>query len=70
MDQLPKHSRWVQLGDNLPWEKIELIYNSRLNNVNRGAGNKPARMIIGELLIKHKMNLSDSETIDAIRENP
>lgn len=70
LDQLPKHNRWVQLGDTLPWDKIELIYNSRLNNVNRGAGNKPARMIIGALLIKHKMNLSDRETIDAIRENP
>src|SRR5574344_120210 len=43
LDQLPKHNRWVQLGDTLPWDKIELIYNSRLNNVNRGAGNKPPR---------------------------
>jgi hypothetical protein len=31
---------------------------------------KPARMIIGAVLIKHKMNLSDEETIQAIRENP
>ena len=70
LDQLPKDNRWVKLGDSLPWDKIELIYNSKLNNGKRGAGNKPARMIIGALLIKHKLNLSDEETIQAIRENP
>ena len=57
--QLSKQNRWVQLGDSLPWDTIEQIYNARLNNGKRGAGNKPARMIIGALLIKHKMNLSD-----------
>lgn len=53
---------WVQLGDTLPWDEIERLYNHRLNNGKRGAGNKPARMIVGALLIKHKMNLSDEET--------
>ena len=62
LDQLPKDNRWVKLGDSLPWDKIELVYNSKLNNGKRGAGNKPARMIIGALLIKHKLNLSDEET--------
>lgn len=67
---LSKSNRWVQLGDTLPWSDIERLYNVRLNNGKRGAGNKPARMIIGALLIKHKMNLSDEETILAIQENP
>ena len=70
LSKLSKQNRWVQLGDSLPWDTIEQIYNARLNNGKRGAGNKPARMIIGALLIKHKMNLSDCETIEAIRENP
>ena len=70
LEGLPKTNRWVQLGDRLPWDKIERIYNARLNNKIRGAGNKPARLIIGAVLIKHKMNLSDEETIEAIRENP
>ena len=70
LDQPPKDNRWVKLGDSLPWDKIELVYNSKLNNGKRGVGNKPARMIIGALLIKHKLNLSDEETIQAIRENP
>ncbi|MCH3994097.1 MAG: IS5 family transposase [Prevotella sp.] len=70
LEDLPKSNRWVKLGDTLPWDKIEKIYNSRLHNVHNGAGNKPARMIIGALLIKHKLNLSDVETVEAIRENP
>lgn len=70
LDGLSKSNRWVQLGDTLPWDEIERLYNRRLNNGKRGAGNKPARMIIGSLLIKHKMNLSDEETILAIQENP
>ncbi|MCH3995387.1 IS5 family transposase [Prevotella cerevisiae] len=70
LEDLPKSNRWVKLGDTLPWDKIERIYNSRLHNVHNGAGNKPARMIIGALLIKHKLNLSDVETVEAIRENP
>jgi hypothetical protein len=70
LEGLSKSNRWVQLGDTLPWDEIERLYNGRLNNGKRGAGNKPARLIIGALLIKHKMNLSDEETILAIQENP
>lgn len=70
LSALPKSNRWVKLGDSLPWDEIERLYNHRLNNGKRGAGNKPARLIIGALLIKHKMNLSDEETILAIAENP
>jgi transposase, IS5 family len=70
LSDLPKDNRWVKLGDSLPWKEIERIYNSRLYNAHGGAGNKPARVIVGALLIKHKMNLSDEETIQAILENP
>ena len=70
LETLSKSNRWVQLGDNLPWEEIEKVYNSKLNNRHKGAGNKPARMVIGALIIKHKLNLSDVETISAIGENP
>lgn len=70
LEGLNKSNRWVKLGDSIPWEEIEKLYNSKLSNKKRGAGNKPARMIIGALIIKHKMNLSDEETIYAIQENP
>ena len=69
-EDLNKTNRWVLLGDNLPWGEIEKTYNSRLGNKYKGAGNKPARMIIGAMIIKHKLNLSDEETIEMIQENP
>ena len=70
LDGLDKANRWVALGDLLPWAELEKEYNSRLDNRRKGAGNKPARMIIGAMIIKHKLNLSDAETIEIIRENP
>ena len=69
-DDLDRENRWVKLGDTLPWAELEKVYNSRLHNEARGAGNKPARMVIGAMIVKHKLNLSDEETIQIIRENP
>ena len=70
LDNLDKSNRWVQMGDLLPWSDIEKEYNSRLDNKEKGAGNKPARMVVGAMIVKHKLGLSDQETIDIIRENP
>lgn len=67
---LDPSNRWYKLANLLPWDEIERIYNKRLDNEHCGAGNKPARKIVGALIIKHKMNLSDEETIQAIIENP
>ena len=69
-ESLDKSNRWVSMGDLLPWPEMEREYNSRLNNAEKDAGNKPARLIIGAMLIKHKLCLSDIETIELIRENP
>ena len=38
---------------------IEKEYNKRLRNRHNGAGNKPARMIVGAFIVKHVENLSD-----------
>ena len=70
LEHLPKTNRWVQMGDTLPWAEYEKVYNSRLKNDTVGAGNRPGRMVIAAMIIKHKLNLSDEETILAIQENP
>ena len=69
-DELDKTNRWVVMGNLLPWKEIEKEYNSKLNNAVKGAGNKPARMVIGACIIKHKLCLSDEEAILMIQENP
>lgn len=67
---LDSSNRWYRLANALPWDEFERVYNKQLDNKHCGGGNKPARMAIGALIIKHKMNLSDEETIQAILENP
>ena len=56
---LSKSNRWVKLADRLPWAKIEKEYNKRLRNSHCGAGTKPARMVVGALIVKHVENLSN-----------
>ena len=66
---LPKDNRWVKLGDTLPWDELDKLYLSKLNDAGSGASNLPSRMVIGALIIKHKERLSDADTIQEIREN-
>jgi len=70
LDGLDKTNRWVWLGDHLPWEEYEKQYGKTLNNQAVGAGAKPARMVIGAMIIKHSTHLSDVDTVEMIRENP
>ena len=67
---LDPENRWYKLANAIPWDKIEIMYVKTLDNKHNGAGNKPARMIIGALIIKHMMSLSDEETIKLVAENP
>ena len=51
-------------------DRIEKEYNKRLRNSHNGAGNKPARIVVGALIVRHVQKLSDEKTIQAIQENP
>ena len=53
LENLSKDNRWVKLADALDWDYIEVEYNKRLRNQKVGARNKPARMVVGALIIKH-----------------
>ena len=70
LENLSKENRWVKLADALDWTHIEEEYNKRLSNLSRGACNKPARMVIGAMIIKHTLCCSDEGTIVGIQENP
>lgn len=70
LENLSKENRWVKLADALDWKHIEAEYNKRLSNQSRGACNKPARMVIGAMIIKHILCCSDEVTIVSIQENP
>ena len=67
---LDPENRWYKLANAMPWDRIEILYNAKLQNKHSGAGNKSARMVIGALIIKHIMCLSDEGTIEMIKGNP
>lgn len=66
---LDKHNRWVKLSDCLPWDELAESYYQGMR-ADRGRPMKDARLVIGAVIIKHKLCLSDVETVLQIQENP
>jgi hypothetical protein len=62
-------NRWVQLAANIPWDDIVKVYTREMKNTRTGASNINPRVVIGALMVKHLLNLSDRDTILAIQEN-
>jgi len=66
---LDMSNRWVKLSRLIPWDEFSKAYDKNMSS-GMGRPSKPARLVIGAVIIKHKLCLSDQETIDQIRENP
>jgi len=62
-------NRWIQLSFLLPWDEMVKIYTSKFNKT-LGAKAVDPRIVIGAFIIKHKLCLSDEETLQTISENP
>jgi len=67
--KLDKNNRWVKEAALIPWSSLAEIYYSKLSK-KFGAPAKDARIVIGSFIIKHKLDASDEETAEQIRENP
>lgn len=67
-DGLNPTNRWVRWAGEIPWAELAGAYQQSLKVGGRPA--KPARLVIGALIIKHRLGLSDAETIEQLRENP
>lgn len=65
---LSPNNRWVKLAKLLPWDDLARIYYRRMSS-GQGAPGKDARIVIGAVILKHKMKLSDREVIEQIKEN-
>lgn len=61
-------NRWIRLGAFLPWDQLVRIFRKYFSDLGTCAINP--RIVIGALIIKHKLNLSDEETVQSIEENP
>jgi len=67
--KLSPNNRWVIMAKLIPWEEFEAEYAKKFSE-KMGAPAKPFRMALGALIIKEKLQTSDRETIEQIRENP
>lgn len=67
--KLKKENRWVKLADAIHWEALEEIYGKKFSP-KMGRPRLNARIAVGALIIKHKQNLTDDETVEQIMENP
>lgn len=65
---LNENNRWVKLAQVIPWDELANGYYSSLH-ATQGRPTKDARIVIGAVIIKHKLCLSDEETILQIQEN-
>jgi hypothetical protein len=66
---LDQDNRWVKLSACIPWDELaECYYQGFVTD--RGRPMKEARLVIGAVIIKHKLCLSDVETVQQIQENP
>lgn len=66
---LNPNNRWIQLARLIPWEEFEEQYAEHFVDYEMGAPAKPFRMALGALLIKEKLDITDRETVEQIREN-
>jgi len=61
-------NRWVELAKLVPWEEFEAEYAQGFS-AGKGAPAKPFRMALGAELIRRKLDITDEEVVEQIREN-
>ena len=66
---LDEKNRWVKMSQLIPWDALAEGYYQNLSTT-QGRPAKDARLVIGAVIIKHKLCLSDEETVCQIQENP
>ena len=66
---LDEHNRWVVLSKKIPWKELEGNYANKFSDSGQGAPAKSFRVALGSLIIKEKLQISDREVVEQIREN-
>jgi IS5 family transposase len=69
IQKLSPTNRWVVLADKIPWDHLVKIYQKQMHNSHIGADGVNPRVVLGAIMIKHMLDLSDRETILQIQEN-
>lgn len=66
--KLNPNNRWLKMAAQVDWEKFKKIYAKTFATMGRPG--KDARLVIGALIVKHKLDISDEEMTQQITENP
>ena len=66
--ELLSDNRWVKLSQLIPWDALAKVYSNKLN-ARSGRESIDVRMVIGAIIVKHKIGLNDRETVAMISEN-
>ena len=66
--KLDQNNIWIKLAYHFPWDDRVKIFSEYFPDMGRTAINP--RIVIGSLIIKHKLCLSDEQTVQIIEENP
>lgn len=66
--QLDPRNRWVEMAQVVPWDQLATVFFSRMSK-DQGRASVDLRIVLGALLVKHIMGLSDEDTILYIQEN-
>jgi len=66
--KLSKSNRLIKMAHTIPWDSI-VCYYDKLFTSREGRPPISGRVVLGAVIIKHYLNLSDRETIAQIREN-
>lgn len=63
--ELSPENRWVKLAQIIPWDGLASVYSKELSTTS-GRESIDVRMVIGALIVKHKLNLDDRGTVAMI----
>ena len=66
--ELSSGNRWVKLSKIIPWDALASVYLKQLSSTS-GRESIDVRMVIAAIVIKHKLHISDRETVAMISEN-
>ena len=66
--ELSPDNRWVKLSKVVPWDELAGVYAKQLDS-NSGRESIDIRMVIGALIVKHKLGLDNRRTVEMISEN-
>ena len=67
-NELSPDNRWVKLSKVVPWDELAGVYAKQLDR-NSGRESIDIRMVIGAIIVKHKLGLDDRGTVEMISEN-